>query len=116
MFFRRRKWVRTTGRVIDSRIRTLYSPHRSGNRGGGSITLHNYIVEFTAPNGERTRLEIEQHLDTIDVAIGSEVPLLVRPDGTEASFDEKDPRINMMAVYEANQRAEEERFRKQLEG
>ncbi|WP_433062583.1 hypothetical protein [Dactylosporangium sp. CS-033363] len=116
MFFRRRKWVRTTGRVLDSRIRDVYTPKLSGNRGGGSITLHNYVVEFTAPNGERTRLEIEQDLETIDVAIGSEVPLLVHPDGTEASFDEKDPRINMMAVHEANQRAEQERFRKQLEG
>jgi len=114
MFFRR-NWVRTTGRVLDSRIRRVLHSHSSGQR-IGSIPLHSYVVEFTAPDGRTTRLEVEQHLETIDVAIGSEVPLLVKPDGTKAIFDEKDPRINMLAVHKANQKAAEERFREQLEG
>jgi hypothetical protein len=109
-----RNWVKTTGRVLDSRIRTIY--HDRGPAGGRSITLHNYVVEFRAPNGETTRLEVEQHLETIDVAIGSEVPLLVSPDGKKAIFDKKDPRINVMAVVKANKEADMERFRKEIEG
>lgn len=116
MFFFRRNWVKTTGRVLDSRIRRVYHSHSGGQVGGPSIPLHNYIVEFAAPNGETTRLEVEQHLETIDVAMGSEVPLLVKPDGQKAIFDKNDPRINMMAVYKANEKAAEERFREQLEG
>ena len=115
MFFRR-KWVRTTGRVLDSRIRRVYHNRSDGQAGGVSIPLHNYVVEFTAPDGATARLEVEQHLETIDVAVGGAVPLLVSPDGRKAIFDEKDPRINMMATYKANRKADEERFRGLLEG
>ena len=110
-----RNWVKTTGRVLDSRIRTIYHSHSGGEVGGPSITLHNYIVEFRAPNGETTKLEVEQHLETIDVRVGSEVPLLVSPDGKKAIFDKKDPKINVSAFLRANKEADEERFRKQLE-
>jgi len=108
-------WVKTTGRVLDSRIRRIYHTHTGGEVGGPGITLHNYIVEFRAPNGETTKLEVEQHLETIDVRVGSEVPLLVSPDGKKAIFDEKNPEINVIAAYKANKEADEERFRKQLE-
>lgn len=108
-----RTWVKTTGHVLDSRIRTMYRGGRNGR--GSSIPLHNYVVEFRAPDGATTRLEVEQHLDTIAVDVGSEVPLRVRPDGKKAIFDKKDPRINVIAVSDARERADEERFRKRLE-
>jgi hypothetical protein len=108
-------WVRTTGRVLDSRIRTMYRNHPDGRLGHG-IPLYNYIVEFQAPDGQTTRLEVEQHIETVNVDIGSEVPLLVSPDGTKAVFDKKDPRINVVAVNKANKAADEERFRKRIEG
>jgi hypothetical protein len=109
-------WVKTAGRVLDSRIRRIYHSHPDGDIGGPSITLHSYIVEFRAPNGETTRLEVEQHIETVDVGIGSEVPLLVSPDGTQAIFDKKDPAINVMAVSKAREEADQKRFREQLEG
>jgi hypothetical protein len=108
-------WVKTTGRVIDSRIRTMYQGSRQvGGSGGAAIPLHNYVVEFLTPSGETTRLEVEQHIETIDVASGSEVPLLVSPDGKKAIFDGKDPKINVDAIAKASRAADEERFRNQL--
>jgi hypothetical protein len=112
----RRNWIKTTGRVLDSRIRKLYRNHADGRVVGPSIPMHNYVVEFTAPNGDKTRLEVEQHMETIDVAIGSDVPLLVSPDGKKAMFDKTDPSINLMAVFKGNKKAEQERFRRQIEG
>jgi hypothetical protein len=106
-------WVKTTGRVLDSRIRKIW--HDRTGLGDTAMELHNYVVEFRTPTGELTRLEVEQK-DTIDVQIGSEVPLLVSPDRKNAIFDEKDPRINVIAVAKAGMAADEERFRQQLEG
>ena len=106
-------WVKATGRVLDSRHRTKsdrFEPDPS------LIPLHSYIVEFRAPNGETNRLQVEQHIETVDVSIGSDVPLLVSPDGKKAVFDKKDPRINANAVHERRVEADEERFRKQLDG
>ena len=108
-------WVKTTGRVLDSRIRDVYNPKTGSGTISDSFVLHSYVVEFRAPNGETTKLEVEQHIDTIDVGIGSEVPLLVSPDGKKAIFDKHDPRINVVAVSEAQTDADKERFRKQLE-
>jgi hypothetical protein len=111
----RHGWVRTTGRVLDSRIRKLYYP--GGEKGtAAAIPLHSYIVEFQAPGGETTRLEVEQHIETVDVAVGSHVPLLVKPDATKAVFDDKDPSINVMAVAKAGRDADTERFRQELDG
>jgi hypothetical protein len=107
-------WVKTTGRVLDSRIRTVYS-HGGDGVGGPSIPLHNYIVEFQAPNGESTRLEVEQHIETINVPVGSQAPLLVSPDGRKAVLDHKDAAINVIAVAKARDQAEQERFRRQLD-
>jgi hypothetical protein len=112
----RRNWIKTSGRVLDSRIRTIYHPRTGAGTISDSIVLHSYIVEFRAPNGETTKLEVEQHIETIDVVIGSEVPLLVSPDGQKAIFDKDDPRINVVAVSKAATEADEERFRQQLEG
>jgi hypothetical protein len=109
-------WVKTTGRVLDSRIRTIYHDHPDGDLGGPGLPLHNYIVEFAAPNGETTKLEIEQQIETVDVAIGSAVPLLVSPDGKKAVFDNNDPSINVIAVEKANEDADEQRFRDELNG
>ena len=108
-------WVKTTGRVLDSRIRTMFHITRGGV-GGASVPLHNYIVEFRAPNGEMTKLEVEQQIDTVAVGVGRQVPLLVSPDGEKAIFDKKDSRINVNAVSKADDEADKERFRKQLKG
>ena len=110
-----RNWVKTTGRVLDSRIRTMYYP--GGEKGtAASIPLHSYVVEFQAPDGQTTRLEVEQHIETVDIGIGGDAPLLVSPDGTKAVFDKKDPRINVVAVSKAGEQADQERFRNELAG
>jgi hypothetical protein len=106
-------WVKTTGRVLDSRVRAVW--HDRTKLGDAAMTLHDYVVEFRAPDGELTRLEVEQH-DTVDVQIGSEVPLLVSPDATKAVFDSKDPRINVAAAAAARKAADNERFRQTLDG
>jgi hypothetical protein len=108
-------WVKTTGRVLDSRIRTIYNPKTGSGTISDSIPLHNYIVEFRAPSGKTTKVEVEQHIETVDVGVGSDVPLLVSPDGTQAVFDKHDPAISVTAVFKANKQADEERFRAQLD-
>ena len=108
-------WVKATGRVLDARIRKVYNSRTGQGTRGSSIPLHSYIVEFAAPSGELTKLEVEQH-DTIDVDVGSEVPLLVSPDATQAVFDRKDPSLDPLAVSAAREAADHERFREQLEG
>lgn len=119
MFFRR-NWIKTTGRVLDSSIRKTYDTRVDGQVVGPPSHLHNYVVEFTAPNGEPTRLEVEQHSETIDVPIGTEVPLLVHPTGKRAVLDKKHPTINMMALSkarrEASREADKDRFRDLLDG
>jgi hypothetical protein len=112
----RHNWVKTTGHVLDSRIRKMYNPRTGSGTISDSIPLYNYIVEFRAPNGETTKLEVEQHIETIEVDVGSEAPLLVSPDGKKAIFDKNDSKINVSAVYKADKQADKERFRKQLEG
>jgi hypothetical protein len=106
-------WVKTTGRVIDSRIRKMLntSDHAVG---GSFLEMHSYIVELRTPAGELTRLEVEQHIDTVDVGIGRHVPLLVSPDGTKAIFDKKDPSISVTAVVKANEQSDRDRFRREL--
>jgi hypothetical protein len=111
-----RHWVKTTGRVLDSRIRKIYNPKTGSGTISDSLPLHSYVVEFQAPDGTTTRLEVEQHIETIDVAVGADVPLLVSPDGRNAVFDKSDPRINVIAVAKASEQADKERFGRQLEG
>src|SRR5215831_6403718 len=108
-------WVRITGRVLDSRIRTMYYPGVEKGT-AASIPLHSYVVEFQAPDGQVARLEVEQHIETVDIPIGGDAPLLVKPDGTEAVFDRKDPRIAVMAVAKAGEQADKDRFRRELDG
>jgi len=76
-----RHWVKTMGRVIDSRIRTIWHSHDEGQITGPGITTHNYVIEFRTPSGELVKREVEQQIETIDVGIGAEVPLLVTPMG-----------------------------------
>ncbi|MEU4773464.1 hypothetical protein [Micromonospora sp. NPDC023644] len=107
MFFRffHRKWVAATGRVVDSR---LHSVRNSNARWA-------YIVQFAGPNGQKTKLEVLEDHHTLGVAVGATVPLLVRPDGKKAVFDRSDPQINAVEVVKNRKRADEERFRGQLE-
>jgi hypothetical protein len=109
-------WVTTTGRVLDSRIRTMYHTRAGGEIGGPSIPLHNYIVEFRAPDGETVKLEVEQHIETVELSVGSDAPLLVSPDGKKAVFDKHDPRISVSAVQKAAEQADTNRFREHLQG
>ena len=111
--FRHRKWVKTTGRVLDSRIRKVWV---NGSPPTQSIPLHNYIIEFVAPNGEKTKLEVEQQLATRFVEVGKKVPLLVSPDGKRAVFDRDDPEIKRVNLAKQQHKADEERFRKHLDG
>jgi len=108
-------WLRITGRVLDSRIRTIYHSHHDGALSGPSIPLHSYVVEFRLPTGDTVRREVDQVLETVEVGIGADVPLLVRHDGEKVVLDHKDPGINVLAVRKAQQAADEERFRRQLE-
>jgi hypothetical protein len=107
----RRSWVKTTGTVLDSRVRRIHYP-RSGP--GGSVHLHNYIVELRVPSGETKRLEVEQQIWAVPVEIGGDAYLIVKPDGTKAVFDKQDPRVNVVEVVKLNTEADEERFRQQL--
>jgi hypothetical protein len=84
--------------------------------GRGQDPLRNYIVETSGPDGQTVRLEVEQHIETIDVSVGSQVPLLLSPDGTKAVFDHKDPSINVIAVTKAAKNTDKDRFRSQLGG
>src|SRR3954465_5531812 len=105
----RRNWVKVTGRVVDSRIRRMYRTRRT------SIPMHNYIVEFRAPNGNTTKREVKQTVLTVRVEVGGDVPLLVSPDGKRAVLDKKDPKINVDAFNKANREADKERFRRHFE-
>lgn len=107
-------WVKTTGLVIDARIRKMLNTGGDHSIQGSYLPMHNYIIEFRTPDGQLTRLEVEQHIETIAVNAGSNVPLLVSPDGTKAVFDHKDPSINVVAVNRANEQADAERFRREL--
>lgn len=108
-------WVKTTGHVLDSRIREMCNTSDDAV-GGSFIPLHNYIVEFRTPDGQLVRLEVEQHIETVNVGVGSKVPLLVSPDGTKAVIDKHDPSVNLMAVSKAREQADSDRFRKLLDG
>jgi hypothetical protein len=107
-------WVKTTGRVLDSRIRKMMDTGGDNARSGNYLPLHSYIVEFRTPGGELAKLEVEQHIETVAVNVGSKVPLLVSPDGTKAVFDKHDPAINVIAVNQAAEQADRERFRTEL--
>jgi hypothetical protein len=108
-------WLKTTGQVLDSRIRKMWNPKTGSGTISDTIVLHSYVVAVKAPSGETVKLEVEQHIETIDVQIGTEVPLLVSPDGTQAVFDKHDPQINVVAVSEAQDLADQQRFRAELE-
>ncbi|HET7013043.1 MAG TPA: hypothetical protein VFI65_03980 [Streptosporangiaceae bacterium] len=107
-------WVKTKGRVIDSRIRKMLNTGGDHSLQGSYLEMHSYLIEFRTPDGELTRLEVEQHVDTVAVSVGSQVPLLVSPDGKKAVFDHKDPSINVIAVNRANEQADRERFQREL--
>ena len=110
MFFQlfHRNWVKTTGRVLDSRIRTMV--------GKSYRPVYNYVVEFVAPTGQTARFEVKAPYGVVKVYVGNEMPLLVRPDGKKAVVDKMHPSINATAVDRANRKAEKERFRKNIEG
>lgn len=107
MFFRffHRKWVKAVGRVLDSRLHSVQNSHAKWA----------FIVQFGGPDGQKTRLEVMGDSRTLGVAVGATVPLLVSPDGKKAVFDRTDPQINATEVVKSRKKAEEERFRRQLE-
>ncbi|MFG2009872.1 hypothetical protein ACGFNF_12460 [Micromonospora sp. NPDC048868] len=107
MFFRflHRKWVKVTGHVLDSRLHSVRN----------SDAKWAYIVQFAGPNGQKTKLEVLEDSRTLGVAVSATVPLLVSPDGKRAVFDRSDPQINAVEVVKNRKKADEERFRGQLE-
>lgn len=107
MFFSffHRNWDKATGRVLDSRIHSA----RNDN------VRFAYIVQFAGADGQKTKLEVLEDSHTLGVAVGATVPLLVSPDGKKAVFDRNDPQINAAETIKRNKKADEERFRKQLE-
>ena len=107
MFFRffHRNWGKASGQVLDSR---LHSVRNSDARWA-------YVVQFAGSNGQKTRLEVLEDPHTVGVAVGGTVPLLVSPDGNRAVFDRDDPQINAVEVIRNRKRADQERFRGQLE-
>ena len=107
VFFRfiHRKWVKATGSVLDSRF------HSSRD----SVVRLAYIVRFTGPDGQSSKLEVVGDPRTFGVAVGATVPLLVSPDGKRAVFDRYDPQINAAEVRKRRRRADEDRFRNQLD-
>jgi hypothetical protein len=107
VFFRffHRNWVKTTGRVLDSRIHSAANSH----------VKWAYIVQFAGSDGQKTKLEVLGDPRTLGVAVDATVPLLVSPDGKKAVLDRTDPRINAVEVVRNREKADRERFRGQLE-
>ncbi|HEY0701103.1 MAG TPA: hypothetical protein VGD43_25235 [Micromonospora sp.] len=107
MFFSffHRKWVKATGHVLDSRVHSVRN----------SDVRWAYIVQFAGPNGQKAKLEVLGDSRTLGVAVGATVPLLVSPDGKKAVFDRSDPQINAVEIVKNRKKADEERFRGQLE-
>ena len=67
-------WVKTAGRVLDSRIRTMYNPRTGSGTISDSIALHSYIVEFRAPNGETTEAQDTNATSPRLVVAGADQP------------------------------------------
>ncbi|OZV81673.1 hypothetical protein CA850_10955 [Micromonospora echinospora] len=106
MFFRfsHRNWVKTTGKLLDSRVHSVRN----------SDVRWAYIVQFPGPKGQHTKLEVLEDSRTLGVAVSATVPRLVSPDGKKAVFDRSDPQINAAEVVKRHEKADEERFRRQL--
>jgi hypothetical protein len=108
VFFRymHRKWVKASGSVLESRFHSARA----------SVVRQAYIVRFTGADGQSSKLEVVGDPRTLGVAVGATVPLLVSPDGKRAVFDRYDPQINAVEVVKRSRKADEDRFRNQLEG
>ncbi|WP_037604291.1 DUF3592 domain-containing protein [Streptacidiphilus rugosus] len=99
----RRNWKRVTGTLIDSRIVGLNNANAASHR-------REAVVEFTGGDGRKVRVKIKAASGVSLPANGRPVPLLVKPDDTEAVFDRHDPSIDVNALYKAGRRAERQRL------
>jgi hypothetical protein len=104
-------WERVDATIIDSRI----SRWKTLGEDGPELPVHEYVVEFIRPGGQVARLRVEERPRKVEIpGVGGVVPILVKPDGTEAVFDEHDPRINLAGIHQARDGADKDRFRSEL--
>jgi hypothetical protein len=104
-------WERVDATIIDSRI----SRWKTLGEDGPELPVHEYVVEFIRSGGQAARLLVQEPLRKVEVpGVGGVVPILVKPDGTKAVFDEHDPRINLAGITKAREDADKDRFRSEL--
>jgi hypothetical protein len=102
------------------RVDALIIDKRTYNTSGFAFAFHELIVEARFDDGVRKRVKVREGGNVLTrrrvktPAPGGAVPILISPSGDRAVLDWKDPRINLKAVMRANDRAEKERFNRQL--
>jgi hypothetical protein len=102
-----RGWERVDGKLIDTRA---LGPFRQAKL----LTQYECLVEFAGEDGQAVRLKVEEPLGVRLPHKGGVVPLLVKPDGSEAVVDKHDPRINREALMKAEKQAGKARFDSEL--
>jgi len=103
----RRGWEHVDGALIDTRSIGVFAQARL-------LTKHECLVEFARGDGQVVRLKVEEPLGIRLPHKGGVIPLLVKPDGSEAIIDQRDPRINSQAAKKAEMLADNARFDSEL--
>jgi hypothetical protein len=98
-----RGWEHVDGRLIDTRSMGAFSQ-------APLLTQYECLVEFAREAGQAVRLKVEEPLGIRLPRKGGVVPLLVRPDGSEAVIDKHDPRVNLEALVKAEKQADKARL------
>ena len=102
-----RGWERVDGRLLDTRDLGPFPQARL-------LEKHECLVEFTGDDGAAVRLTVEEPLGVRLPRKGGVLPLLVKPDGSEAVIDKHDARINRDALMKAEKQAGKARFDSEL--
>ncbi len=98
-----RGWERVDGKVVDIRDLGPFPQARL-------LEKHECLVEFSHGDGRSVRLTVEEPLGIRLPRKGGVLPLLVKPDGSEAVIDKHDARINRDALMKAEKQAGKTRF------
>lgn len=91
-FFGRRWWRLVESRVIDKRHLKKFLARFSSSI--ATVSVDEYLVEFSGPDGQPVRLTIKEqsvHLPLRGVNVGQTVPLHVNRRGTTAVFGHFEP-------------------------
>jgi hypothetical protein len=91
-FFGRRWWRLVEGRVIDKRHLRKFLARFSSSI--ATVSVDEYLVEFSGPDGQPVRLTIKEqsvHLPLSGLNVGQTVPLHVNRRGTKAVFGHFEP-------------------------